>query len=128
VERGRDCDLARLLVNGEVSGGLVKALGRLGEVLWEAGDYARFLALFAEPEAGRVLRHMKVIAADRLALIGALPEALRRSGIIAHLPGRAVAVEELVVAFHLARRIHGAGEAAAMEPGRQCVCPVRYGR
>jgi hypothetical protein len=114
VERGRDGELARLLVSGEAPGGLVKALGRLGEVLWEAGDYARFLALFAEPDAGRVLRHMKVIAADRLALIGALPEALRQAGIIAHLPGRAVAVDELADAFRLALRIHGAGEAAAI--------------
>lgn len=114
VERGRDRDIARLLVGGEAPGGLVKALGRLGEVLWDASDYARFLALFAEADAGRVLRHMKVIAADRLALIGALPQALRRAGIIAHLPGRAVAAEELADAFRLALRIHGEGEAAAI--------------
>ena len=114
VERGRDRDLARLLVNGEAPGGLMKALGRLGEVLWEAGDYVRFLGLFAEADAGRVLRHMPVIAADRLVLIGALPEALRRAGIIAHLPTRAAAVEDLADAFRLALRIHGASEAAAI--------------
>lgn len=114
VERGRDRDLARLLVDGEAPGGLMKALGRFGEVLWDASDYARFIALFAEPDAGRVLRHMKAIAADRLALIGALPEALRRAGIIALLPARAAAVEELADAFRLALRIHGAGEAAAI--------------
>ena len=114
VERGRDRDLARLLVNGEAPGGLMKALGRLGEVLWEAGDYARFLRLFAEEGAGRVLRHMKAIAADRLVLIGALPGPLRRAGIIANLPARPVAVEDLADAFRIALRIHGAGEAAAI--------------
>ena len=119
VERGRDRDLAGLLVNGEVPGGLMKALGRLGEVLWDASDYARFMALFAEPDAGRVLRHMKVIAADRLALIGALPEALRRAGIIARLPGNAVAVEELADAFRLAL--------ALFDMAAEALQPVRFG-
>jgi hypothetical protein len=142
VERGRDRDLARLLVNSEAPGGLMKALGRLGEVLWEASDYARFLALFAESDAGRVLRHMKVIAADRLALIGALPGALRRAGIIAHLPERIVAVEDLADAFCLALRIHGAGEAAAIaqrwerasnalalfDMAAEALQPVRFGQ
>ncbi|WP_340694155.1 hypothetical protein [Hyphomonas sp.] len=142
VERGRDRDLARLLVQGEAPGGLMKALGRLGEVLWEAGDYARFLGLFAEADAGRVLRHMTVIAADRLVLIGALPEALRRAGIIAHLPTRAAAVEDLAVAFRLALRIHGASEASAIaqrwnrasnalalfDMAAEALQPVRFGQ
>ncbi len=142
VERGRDRDVARLLVNSEPPGGLMKAMGRLGEVLWAASDYARFLGLFAEEEAGRVLRHMKVIAADRLALIGALPAPLRRAGIIANLPVRAVAVEELADAYRLALRIHGAGEAAAIaqrwdragkmltlfDMAAEALQPVRFGQ
>lgn len=142
VERGRDRDLARLLVQGEAPGGLMKALGRLGEVLWEARDYARFLGLFAEADAGRVLRHMKVIAADRLVLIGALPEALRRAGIIAHLPAHAAAVEDLADAFRLALRIQGASEAAAIaqrwnrasnalalfDMAAEALQPVRFGQ
>ncbi|MEH6694317.1 MAG: hypothetical protein V7675_04705 [Hyphomonas sp.] len=114
VERGRDRDVACLLMRGEAPGGLMKALGRLGEVLWETGDYDRFLSLFAEEEAARVLRHMKVIGADRLALIGALPAALRQAGIISRLPALPVAVEDLAEAFRLALLIHGAGEAVAM--------------
>ncbi|KCZ87124.1 hypothetical protein [Hyphomonas johnsonii] len=114
VERGRDRDVAHLLVSGEAPGGLMKALGRLGEVLWKAGDYARFLALFSEDEAGRVLRHMPVIAADRLQLIGVLPAALRQAGIISHLPSDPLAVEDLAEAFGLALRIHGAGAAASI--------------
>lgn len=114
VERGRDRDVARLLVGGEAPGGLMKALGRLGEVLWETGDYDRFLSLFAEDDAGRVLRHMQVIAADRLELIGTLPAALRRAGIVGRMPSSTAAVEDLADAFRLALRIHGAGEAAAI--------------
>ena len=114
VERGRDRDVACFLMRGDAPGGLMKALGRLGEVLWEASDYARFLNLFVEEEAARVLRHMKVIGADRLALIGALPAALRQAGIISRLPALPVAVDDLSEAFRLAMLIHGAGEAVAM--------------
>ncbi|KDA02626.1 hypothetical protein [Hyphomonas oceanitis] len=114
VERGRDRDVACLLMRGEAPGGLMKALGRLGEVLWEAGDYTRFLSLFAEEEAARVLRHMKAIGADRLALIGKLPIQLRQAGIISRLPALPVAVDDLAEAFRLALRIHRAGEAIAM--------------
>ena len=142
MERSRDPDLARLLVNGEAPGGLMKALGRLGEVLWEASDYARFLGLFAEADAGRVLRHMTVIAADRLALIGTLPEALRRAGIIAHLPALPAAVEDLADAYRLALRIQGTSEAVAIaqrwdrasnalalfDMAAEALQPVRFGQ
>jgi hypothetical protein len=114
VERARDREVAHLVMQGEAPGGLMKALGRLGEVLWDAGDYAQFLGLFAEEDAGRVLRHMPVIAADRLALIGLLPPALHQAGIIARLPASTAAVEDLAAAFRLALRIHGAGEASAI--------------
>ena len=142
VERGRDRELARLLAQGDAPGGLVKALGRLGEVLWEAGDYARFLALFAEDDAGRVLRHMPIIAADRLALIGALPVALHHAGVISCLPTQLVAVEELAEAYRLALRIHGSGEATAIvqrwnragtplalfDMAAEALQPVRFGQ
>jgi hypothetical protein len=114
VERARDRDIAHLLMEGETPGGLMKALGRLGEVLWESSDYARLLSLFAEDDTGRVLRHMPEIGADRLALIEALPPPLRQAGIIACLPARLDAVEELADAFRLALRIHGAGEVTAI--------------
>ncbi|WP_439620652.1 hypothetical protein [Hyphomonas sp.] len=112
VERGRDRDVARLLVGGEAPGGLMKALGRLGEVLWETADYDRFLRLFVEDDAGRVLRHMQVIAADRIELISTLPAVLRQAGIVGRMPSSTAAVEDLAEAFRLALRIHGAGEAA----------------
>lgn len=114
VERGRDRDLARLLVGEEVPGGLMKALGRMGEVLWETRDYDRFLSLFAQEDAGCVLRHMEVIAADRLALIASLPAPLRQARIVGLLPSSPFAVEDLAEAFRLALLIHGAGEAAVI--------------
>ncbi|KCZ47447.1 hypothetical protein [Hyphomonas pacifica] len=109
VERARDADLARILMRGEAPGGLMKALGRLGEALWQEDAYDAFLALFADPEAVTVLRHMPQIEADQLTLMQALPSALRVPGIIGRLPERKEAAEDLADAYALARRIHGAG-------------------
>ncbi len=111
VERARDTELACILMQGEAPGGLMKALGRMGEQLWETADYVNFLSLFADPEAVKVLRHMPQIRADRLGLIVAVPEALRVAGIVANLPEQTAAVEDLAEAYRLALRIHGASGA-----------------
>jgi len=111
VERARDADLARILMQGEAPGGLMKALGRMGEILWEARAYADLLKLFADADAVKVLRHMPQIEADRLGLIAAVPSALRVPGILVNLPDRVEAVEDLSEAYRLALRIHGAAEA-----------------
>lgn len=111
VERTRDSDLARILMHGEAPGGLMKALGRMGETLWEAADYAIFLELFADPDAVAVLRHMPEIEAGKLGLIALLPKAIRVPGVISHLPARKEAVEDLAEAFRLAVRIHGRAKA-----------------
>ena len=107
VERARDAELARILMRGDAPGGLMKALGRMGETLWDAADYATFLELFADPEAVTVLRHMPAIEAAKLGLIAALPEAIRVPGIISRLPERKEAVEDFAEAFRLAVRIQG---------------------
>ena len=114
VERARDAELARILMSGDAPGGLMKALGRMGEQLWEVGDYANFLSLFADPEAVKVLRHMPQIRADRLGVIVVVPEALRVPGIVANLPETPQAVEDLAVAYQLARLIHGVSGASRL--------------
>ena len=111
VERARDADLARILMQGEAPGGLMKALGRMGEILWEAQAYADLLKLFTDADAVKVLRHMPQIKAGRLGLIAAVPSALRVPGILVNLPDRVEAVEDLSEAYRLALRIHGASEA-----------------
>ena len=107
VERARDADLARILMRGEAADGLMKALGRMGESLWKAADYAAFLDLFADPEAVTVLRHMSVIEAQKLGLIATLPKEIRVPRIIARLPESKEAAEDLAEAFRLAVRIQG---------------------
>lgn len=114
VERARDTELSRILMRGEAPGGLMKALGRMGEGLWEAADYANFLSLFADPDAVKVLRHMPRIEAAKLGVIALVPNALRVPGILANLPGRAEAMEDLAVAWRLALRIHGASGAVRL--------------
>lgn len=111
VERIRDSELARILMRGESPGGLVKALGRMGEALWAPADYDRFLDLFADPAAVTILRHMQVIEARMLAPMAALPAPLRQPRIIAALPADPVAAEDLAEAWRIVRRIHGAEEA-----------------
>ncbi len=107
VERARGRDLAMLLA-GEPRAGLMKALGRLGETLWSAGEYTRFLELFAEPEAARLLRHMREIRPAQLKLVDGLPVALRRANIISLVPGLAAA-QDLAMAYKLTLRIRGDG-------------------
>ena len=108
AERARDPDVARLLMGGEAPGGLMKALGRLGEPLWENADYDLLLDLFAKDETALVLRHTDDIRAPRLRMIGILPAILRVQGILMHVPENVAATEDLAEAFRLAVRIHGA--------------------
>ncbi len=113
VERARDQAVAaRLLPVGETAG-LVKALGRMGERLWAARDYATFLELFAEPNANRVIRHLDAVTPDRFAPIATLPAPLREAAIVAAVPNLPAA-EDLALAYDLALRIRGARAAAAL--------------
>ena len=105
----RDADLARHLM-GRHTPGLMKMLGRIGEVLWSRADYARLLVLFAEPMAGRVLRHMPQVTQAAMLPIATLPAALREPGIVNAM--RCLhAAEDLSRAFELAVHIRGAAKA-----------------
>lgn len=108
LERHRGPDIARrLLPNGDVSG-LMKALDRMGETQWRATDYERFLELFVDPRANRVLRHMAELRPEQLALIHALPPDLREANVVAHTPNLQAA-RDLALALRLAGQIHEAG-------------------
>lgn len=110
VERHRDSAIARRLAGHGDTAGLMKALARMGETQWQAGDYERFLQLFADPRANRVLRHMAEIRPGQLALIHALPPALREAAVVEKVPGLQAA-RDIALALDLAARIHGAREA-----------------
>ena len=107
TERARDPDVARLLMGGHAPGGLMKALGRLGEPLWENADYDLLLDLFMKEETALVIRHTEDIRAPRLRTIAILPATLRVQGILTNVPENGVATEDLAEAFRLALRIHG---------------------
>jgi len=100
LERERDNRLAACLA-GEPAPGLMKAMAKMGEQLWNRDDYARFLDLFAEPEAGRALRHMGKIRPGKFAVMLALPDALRQPKVLENVT-TVPAARNLMAAFNLA--------------------------
>nr|WP_321359220.1 hypothetical protein [uncultured Hyphomonas sp.] len=111
---GRDGDVAKHLMRGQATGGLMKALSRLGETLWEAADYDLLLSLFSDENTAQVLRHTDEIRPAQLRLIRILPVLLRRSKILRHIPDSKGAVEDLAAAFGLAVRMRGQTQAASV--------------
>ncbi len=114
VERYKDSDIARRLVpQGDVPAGLMKAMARMGETQWRMEDYELFLTLFRDAQAAPVLRHMAGIRPGQLALIGALPAGLREAPIVALVP-HVGAARDLGHAFELALKIQGEDKPARL--------------
>lgn len=120
VARARDGELAAEVFGREAPGGLMKALGRMGEVLWAYTDYVRFLDLFGEEGACVLIRHMKLLRAETLGTLAMLPPRLRQVAIVTHLGADKDAAADLVAAYKLALRIRGeaAGPEIAQRLGR----------
>lgn len=114
VDRARDGELGAELFGRDPPGGLMKALGRMGEVLWTYADYVRFLDLFGEESACILIRHTKVLRAETLSLVAVLPPALRQASIVTHLGEDDRAAADLVAAWGIALRLRGAGAAPAL--------------
>lgn len=110
VEYARDAAVADALVGPEVAPGLMRALSKAGERLWQREDYEMFLDLFREPMANEVLRHLDEIAPDKFARIDALPPPLRLATIVRVLPSWPAAAD-LARAYNLAVRMRHAGDA-----------------
>lgn len=110
VERHKDASLAHRLVGNGEKGGLMKALGRMGETLWRTDQYDRFLSMFGQPAANRVLRHMGSLHPDQLAVVFALPPRLHEASVVAKVP-TLQAARDLALALRLVDRIHGEGTA-----------------
>ncbi|MEO0548728.1 MAG: hypothetical protein AAFZ91_02320 [Pseudomonadota bacterium] len=110
IERGRDTHVARLIVGEGETAGVMKALAKMGEQLWEEADYETFLHLFAEPNANRALRHLETLTPKSFAPIKVLPAILREAGVIAAVPNYAAAVD-LRSAFNIALRLQGEAQA-----------------
>jgi hypothetical protein len=60
--------------------GLARALGRIGETAWSAGDYGLLLQRLADLRTAKVLRHAPVITADDVRVLSFLPPALVEAG------------------------------------------------
>jgi hypothetical protein len=112
--RAKDGELAAELFGPGPPGGLMKALGRMGEVLWTAEQYARFLDLFGEEAACGLIRHMKVLRPESLSVMARLPPLLRRASIVAHLGTDDAATDDLAGAWDMALRVHGAAAGAGI--------------
>jgi len=103
VEYQRDAVVAEALA-GEHAQGLMRALAKAGETLWEPRDYAVFLRLLAEPMANEVLRHLDLVRPAFFEPIAELPPALRCAAIVRAMPTKAAA-SDLGRAFQLATRM-----------------------
>lgn len=103
VEYQRDAVVAEALA-GEHAQGLMRALAKAGETLWEARDYAAFLRLLAEPMANEVLRHLDLVRPAFFEPIAELPPALRCAAIVRAMPTKAAA-SDLARAFNVATRM-----------------------
>lgn len=103
VEYQRDAVVAEAIA-GEHAQGLMRALSKAGETLWEPRDYIVFLGLLGEPMAGEVLRHLDLVRPIVFAPIAELPPALRMATIVRAVPSRGAAAD-LARAFHLAVRM-----------------------
>lgn len=103
VEFQRDAIVAEALAGANAQG-VMRALAKAGETLWEPHDYVVFLHLLAEPMANEVLRHLDLVRPGAFAPIAELPAALRSAAIVRAIPTRAAAAD-LARAFHLAVRM-----------------------
>lgn len=103
MEFARDPVVAETMA-GELSQGLMRALAKAGERLWQREDYEVFLGLLAEPMANEVLRHLDEVRPAAFCQIAALPPALRVAPVVRVLSGWAAAAD-LARAFHLAVRM-----------------------
>jgi hypothetical protein len=110
VEFARDAVVAEALA-GEFAQGLMRALAKAGERLWEHRDYRTFLGLLAEPMGAEVLRHLDEVRPVFFAPLAALPPALRLATIVRVLPSQAAAAD-LARAFHIAVRMRQPDAAA----------------
>jgi len=95
--------------------GLARALDRMGEVAWMAGDYRELLRLLADRQAAKVLRHAETIEVEAIRRMAALPAPMATSvGLAAALNAGAVdALREAYQAMRLRDGVTAAEAAAA---------------
>lgn len=109
--RARDAELAAELYGPHPPGGVMKALGRMGEALWPMAAYQDFLDLFLEDAARLLIRHMPDLRPDVLTVLAVLPPRLRLMPVLAHLGTNRPAAADIASAWAMALRVRG--EAAA---------------
>lgn len=109
--RARDGELAAEIFRGHPPGGAMKALGRMGEILWAEPAYAAFIDLFREEAACLVIRHMPALCPEAMAVLSLLPPRLRLTTVVTLLDTERSAAADLAAAFAMALRVRG--EAAA---------------
>lgn len=105
--RARDGELATQLFGAHPPGGSMKALARMGEVLWPGEAYDHFMGLFPEEAARRLMRHMPSLRPEVLEVVGVLPPRLRQASIVGILQADRAAACDLEAAFIMALRVRG---------------------
>ena len=109
--RARDGELAAEIFGEHPPGGAMKALARMGEILWTGEAYPVFIDLFQEDAARQMIRHMPALHPEVLAIISLLPVRLRLATVVGLLVTERPAAADLAAAYAMALRVRG--EAAA---------------
>ncbi|MDX2276255.1 MAG: hypothetical protein NW206_12460 [Hyphomonadaceae bacterium] len=75
----------------EAPHGFVEAVRKIEDAGWTGEDFRRLSFMLSEAEASKTLRHARAITRRFVATLVALPQKLRRSRIVAHVPTPQVA-------------------------------------
>ena len=109
--RARDGELAAEIFGNPPPGGVMKALGRMGEILWAGEAYMAFLDLFREEAASLLIRHMKALRPEVLRVVATLPPRLRLAPVVALLGADRPAAADIAAAYAMALRVRGEASA-----------------
>lgn len=109
--RARDGELAAEIFGDHPPGGVMKALGRMGEILWPGEGYMAFLDLFREEAACLLIRHMKALRPEVLSVVALLPPRLRMAPVMDILGTDRLAAADIAAAFAMALRVRGEASA-----------------
>jgi hypothetical protein len=109
LDFARDAAVAGMLTGGPAPG-LMRTLGKLGEVLWSKADYCALVDLFGDPAANEALRHIEVVRPDWLRVLARLPPALRAASVLRAVVSESAAAD-LALAFRLALAMREAAAA-----------------
>lgn len=102
IGNARDSEIAQLIAP-KAGKRLMRKLGRMGETLWAPAEYSAFRDLLGQDAARKLLGHLSALRPGTTRMIAALPELLRRPGVVGQLE-REIQARLVTQAFEIATR------------------------